>query len=421
MSFPFRIIEHTIPGQHIREYPQSTRGNQETPHHLAIKQYIPIDTPIPDNAITIIGFHGNGNPKETYEPLWEDLYTELKQKGLSLRGIWVADISNQGASGILNENIQGDRTNWYDHSRDILHMVNHFRDEISRPIIGVGHSMGCAQLVNLSIMHPRLLSTLIMFDPTIFDISTDISLVGPNPGLQSSLRRDLWSSAEKAKTALSKSLRKWDPRVQERYLKFGLRNVPTAIYKLSDPNVGPEAVTLTTTKHQETWSYYSTNLEHESLDRFVLPDWDSDKERPYIVARPECQAAFRNLPFLRPSVLYAFGGKSPLSSPQSQDAKMRATGTGAGGSGGVQAGMVEKVVLKEGTHSIVCEDVGWCAEVGAGWIQKWFNGWLEDEKFWSVYQSRHSDDEMLRLSKEASISATVPIRTKRGDLPKGKL
>lgn len=36
--------------------------------------------------------------------------------------------------------------NWYDHSRDLLHMVNHFRDEMPRPIIGVGHSMGCAQL-----------------------------------------------------------------------------------------------------------------------------------------------------------------------------------------------------------------------------------------------------------------------------------
>lgn len=78
-------------------------------------------------------------------------------------------MSNQGASGILNENIQGDTStcsypihlpdisepkpllinhiaNWFDHSRDLLHMINHFREEMPRPIIGVGHSMGCAQL-----------------------------------------------------------------------------------------------------------------------------------------------------------------------------------------------------------------------------------------------------------------------------------
>lgn len=35
---------------------------------------------------------------------------------------------------------------WFDHSRDLLNMVNHFRDSMSRPIIGIGHSMGCTQL-----------------------------------------------------------------------------------------------------------------------------------------------------------------------------------------------------------------------------------------------------------------------------------
>jgi hypothetical protein len=112
MSFPFQIIEHIIPGQHIREYPHSTKGKQETPLQLAIKQYIPLDrpTPVPDNAITIIGSPGNGTPKETFEPLWQDLYAELKRKEIPLRGIWIADISNQGASGVLNEYIQGDQS-----------------------------------------------------------------------------------------------------------------------------------------------------------------------------------------------------------------------------------------------------------------------------------------------------------------------
>jgi hypothetical protein len=112
MSFPFQIIDHIIPGQHIREYPHSTKGKQETPHRIAIKQYIPIDrpTPIQENAITIIGSPGNGSPKEAYEPLWQDLYTELIRKGIPLRGIWIADISNQGASGVLNEYIQGDQS-----------------------------------------------------------------------------------------------------------------------------------------------------------------------------------------------------------------------------------------------------------------------------------------------------------------------
>ena len=35
---------------------------------------------------------------------------------------------------------------WFDHSRDLLVMINHFADQMPRPIIGYAHSMGCAQL-----------------------------------------------------------------------------------------------------------------------------------------------------------------------------------------------------------------------------------------------------------------------------------
>lgn len=74
----------------------------------------------------------------------------------------MADMSNQGASGVLNEHMQGDDRKtmfdmaklytefWYnlglasyfDHSRDLLLMINTFRDQMARPIVGVGHSVG---------------------------------------------------------------------------------------------------------------------------------------------------------------------------------------------------------------------------------------------------------------------------------------
>lgn len=69
MTSPFRVVEHIIPGQHIREHPHALRGRQETALKLAIKQYIPCDQtePILENAVTIIGAHGNGFPKEVDE------------------------------------------------------------------------------------------------------------------------------------------------------------------------------------------------------------------------------------------------------------------------------------------------------------------------------------------------------------------
>ncbi|KAK2734201.1 hypothetical protein FQN57_001855 [Myotisia sp. PD_48] len=366
MSFPFKIIEYVLPGQHIREYPHSINGRQETPVQLAIKQYVPLDAerlgPLPANAVTIIGVPGNGSPKEIYEPLWEDLYGQLKKLAVPVRGIWVADTSNQGASAVLNEDVQGDQ------------------------------------------------------------IILEVAFGGPNPAILASRRRDLWECPEKAATSLNKGLRRWDSRARDRYIRYGLRPVPTRLYNpTTDPKVPPTAVTLTTTKHQEAWNFFTPNLESEDLDRLLTPDWDAETERPYLFSRPECWSAMRNLPFIRPSVLWVFGGQSFLSFPEAQDSKMRTTGTGIGGSGGAAKGMVEKALLPEGGHTLVFEQVDWCAIVIGNWMQRWFKGWLEDEKFWREYRSRHSDADMIRLSEEAFQIAQMPVGTKRSQKPPAKL
>lgn len=57
----FNVFEHTIPCQHLREYPRSTRTRQEDVLQLAIKQYEPIHrNDLQDNAVTIIATHANG-------------------------------------------------------------------------------------------------------------------------------------------------------------------------------------------------------------------------------------------------------------------------------------------------------------------------------------------------------------------------
>jgi hypothetical protein len=42
-----------------------------------------------------------------YEPLWEDLHARSKSNSFRIRSIWIADIANQGASGIMNEELLG--------------------------------------------------------------------------------------------------------------------------------------------------------------------------------------------------------------------------------------------------------------------------------------------------------------------------
>ncbi|GLB14557.1 hypothetical protein AtubIFM61612_001988 [Aspergillus tubingensis] len=94
-SSTFRVIEHTVPCQHIREYPAATRRTQEDVLHLAVKQYIPTNDP------TLL-------PRaELYEPLCEELLVRCNRDGLSIRSIWAADPAHQGQSSIVNEGLLG--------------------------------------------------------------------------------------------------------------------------------------------------------------------------------------------------------------------------------------------------------------------------------------------------------------------------
>lgn len=96
---------------------------------------------------------------------------------------------------------------------------------------------------------------------------------------------------------------------------------------------------------------------------------------------------------------------------------VRATGTGTGGSGGVAKGMVDRTVSPKATHLVVFEEVGWCSEVAAAWLEKWFARYLREEEFWRTYQSKKSDPEMLRNS-EASIHVAKVVVGPQGDVAK---
>lgn len=65
----FRIVEHEVPCQYIREYPRATSTDQEATLFLAVKQYIPLDNPNPQPGdITVIGTHANGFSKVRAAP-----------------------------------------------------------------------------------------------------------------------------------------------------------------------------------------------------------------------------------------------------------------------------------------------------------------------------------------------------------------
>ncbi|KAJ5371705.1 Alpha/beta hydrolase family-domain-containing protein [Penicillium concentricum] len=403
MSY-FQVTEHTIRGQNIRERPGAVKAGHERDIRLAVKQYVPFDNPSPQEGdVTIIGAHANGFPKEVYEPLWDDIYERLCSQNKRIRAIWIADVAQQGKSGILNESILGDDPSWYDHARDMLFLINQF--EIVQPVIGVGHSMGGTQLVHLSLMHPSLFEALILMDPVIL-----LDNPGPRYALPSTYRRDLWASREQAaeKFLSSPFYQTWDPRVFQKWVNFGLRDLPTKLYP-TPSNATPPAVTLTTTKAQEVFNFARPSYVDERSGLACgnpLKELHPDDIEDIPFYRPEPAYIFHRLPEVKPSVLYLFGENSYLTSTANRQEKVKITGAGVGGSGGASCGRVQEVVLPCG-HLIPMERVHESAKASADFIGSITSCWKERKYKFQKAWEQVSLDMRVRIDKqwERNISA----------------
>ncbi|KAL5332228.1 Alpha/beta hydrolase family-domain-containing protein [Aspergillus crustosus] len=437
-SGPFRIVEHVVPCQHIREYPGATADEQEDVLNLTVKQYIPLDNPNPQPGdVTILAAHANGFPKELYEPLWEELYSRSKTNGFRVRSIWMADVAHQGQSSVINEDHLGNDPSWFDHPRDLLHLVNVKRKEMPRPIVGIGHSMGGAHLVQLSSIHPRLLHSLILLDPVIQRQTTQLDatdlgkqkLVIAKTTQLSTYRRDQWPSRKAAAESFKKNpfYQAWDPRVLDRWIKYGLRDLPTAIYPQKESPFQPPdtPVTLQTTLHQEVFTFSRPNYDGPPgfatpVNKVTHPDLDPDHLGSWPFYRPEPFRIFAQLPHLRPSVLYIFGDQSDMSPPTMIADKLAHTGTGLGGSGGAVAGRVQDIILKDNGHLVAQEAPIQCAEGASKWLGRELQRWRDEEQLFRDQWSRKSKVEKSTIDPRWKEHVPAPVRPKK-DGSKAKL
>jgi pimeloyl-ACP methyl ester carboxylesterase len=299
------------------------------------------------------------------------------------------------------------------------------------PIIGVGHSVGNCHTTQLALLHPRLLHALVIVDPVL---QVDLKINKTMARLSMS-RRDVWPTRAAAAASFRKSgfYRAWDPRVLEKWIEFGLRELPTELYPDVDVvrreegtgsskagnGDGDVPVTLTTTVAQEVHYYVRASYRDrrllqeggsdEDLLRDVHPD---DRAGSAVFVRPELQRFIRTLPELEPSVLYIWGGKSDASTPASRAKSVQATGTGVGGSGGVQAGRVREVVLECCGHLVGMERPAECAEATAGFVDAEVRRWEARERAW--------DEALEGLGRRKRVGINDLWREKIGAVGKSK-
>ncbi|KAI6890527.1 putative toxin biosynthesis protein [Hortaea werneckii] len=406
MTSNFQVKTHRFPGQHIRQYPGATRHDEEDVLELEAKQYIPLSNPHPKPGdVTILATHAVSFPKELYEPLWDDLlshtnHSETAAVAFRIRSIWVVDASNQGASGVLNEHIQGDDPSFFDYPRDLLHMINTHRSEFPQPIFGIGHSMGGTALIQLSYMHPRLLAGLVLFDP-VLGMSTSRTFA--SLFYMSCTRPELWDNREDAEGMSAWLFKSWDPRVLKLWNKYGLRGTPTLAYP------EPNKITLATSKAQEAWMYGRNWFDSLSPDgkggyatvaaRTKYPDLHPGVLETHPFYRPEDLYVWNALPSLRPRTLYICPDSGPMSNPKAHQEKLERTGSGLGGNGGVKCGHVSAAKVQGTGHLLPFEKPAECARLAAEWLGREVLSWRERSRFEKESRDDKSDD-MVRLSEK---------------------
>ena len=402
----FRVVEHVVPAQHTRQNPWGTTPGHERDLKLAVKQYIPTSLSDPKQGdITIIGAHANGFPKELYEPFWDDLYERLHSLGKHIRSIWIADVANQGQSGIVNQQTLGNEPGWFDHARDLLFLINQKQIEMPAPLIGIGHSLGGTQLAHLALLHPSLLHSMILIDPVIMRANPSKAYAA-----SSVYRRDTWPSLDDARQRFgaSKFFQSWDPRYFEQWIKYGLRQSPSEDNNDSTSSAGSSQgtpVTLTTPVSQEVFTFLrpTSKTTDPSLspleDRFRYPDLDEDQyDKDYPFYRPEPRFIYDSLPQIKPNTLFLCGKSSPMSPKDLMERRLELTGSGPESSHGT--GCEKFLEVLDCGHFVPMEKPKETVEAAASFVDSQMDRWEQQRRFFERQWNQKPREQQLTLDDE---------------------
>lgn len=422
-DFPFEIISHLIPVTPFREYPHAIIDEQKG-IRLSVKQYIPLVAITPSSStqdpITIIVTGGVGFIKEIYEPFFTELLCRTNKSNVSIRSIWMADMFNMGESAIANHENLGCDATWIDHSRDLWSMINHFHAQMPKPIIGLGHSFGCNQILCLSSWHPTLFHSLAFIEPGI----------DPNYGRQVGIqmvyralqRKESWSTREEAEVRIVKAqgADAWSEKALARLKVYGVvqRGIKSKASSFALTTPKNQIVSLVFRHNPGNVGYGPGGLEEVTLaQREIVPDSDpADRHRgPFY--RPEMQFEWDLLPKTRPWVLYVNGGNSPhFGDPIVRDHRARITGTGVGGNGGMRLGAVKQVVIEDGEHTMPFDrSLETLADHVGSWLVTESRRWTDGPRKRRIEWQAKSLEEKQSVSKEFVDAVSSIMRQKRSE------
>lgn len=257
-------------------------------------------------------------------------------------------------------------------------------------------------------MHPRLFTSAIFLDPGFMRTDTTIGEKGEpvGPVNFNTWRPDLWPNREEAGDFVKMVSPDWDPRTVDLMIKYGFRDLPTALYPELPPDSDPSnpPVTLATSKHYSTLMQLRPcfyNRDKNGMiykNRELYPDMNADYVRRRFY-RPEVGPTNERLVTLRPSALFVLGRKTKFYFDDLRVAA-RYTGTGIGGSGGQPEGQVKEVIIQDGGHMIPFTHVAEVGDSCASWVGSEIVKFIDKEARWEAARSNMTKEEHLKLPAE---------------------
>ncbi|KAF7354602.1 Abhydrolase domain-containing protein mpaH [Mycena sanguinolenta] len=206
------------------------------------------------SALTLLLLHSTSFHKETWMPTLDVIFTlaSSSDSPVKIREAWCLDCPNHGQSAQLNAQLLLQPEFFLNFSCErYAQAVHHFLsvgpeqggsvDFRKRNLVGIGHSLGAVAITMLQAIEPVFsFSSLVLIEPLL------------SPAGSQHLRR-LRESLVKAMALLNRRDRskKWDPRVRDVFVKYGIVEHPGARYAEG----AYPGVTLACTRDQEAAMY----------------------------------------------------------------------------------------------------------------------------------------------------------------------
>ena len=260
--------------------------------------------------------------------------------------------------------------------------------------------MGGAQAVAAAHFHPRLFEAAVfvdspmtmMFSPTIaamhnFIMSKPETFASKDEAIQFVRRHPFFKT--------------WHKDALQRY-------IDTAFHDGGSSQHPAGTVKFKTSPHAEARSNCRPNLNRlsvdgvlEGVDRYTHPDVHVRSPFTSPFYNPSTREAYAYLGSLRPPAQFILGKGSKIAPPGDTDLRTKFTGTQAGGSGGVDSGNVEEVIVPGG-HFLPLTNPQGTAEAAAGFLAKRIRMLTEVEGQFSAAWYKRSLAEKQRLTREES-------------------